>query len=357
MAHDWHGSRVNTRRVFHSVGMYLHIIKSSFTQRTSTRANEILLRSIETHLRTVQTKRTHQKLIRKIEHELRFNETKNIAVAYNDYVRRRVDKIALIGAGKMGGALIQSWTNLGLSSDNLIIVDPKPSGIVRKFANEHNVPLHENVDEIGSSSVFVLAIKPQESGEVLPRLRRFVRNRTLIISIMAGKTIRGIQSNFQSGVGVVRAMPNLPAIIGRGITAAIANEIVTTEQRELAAALLSATGGVVWVAEENMMDAVTAVSGSGPAYVFLLAEYLVKAATAAGLPIELASRLAKETVAGAGELLDHSDDDPAVLRRNVTSPGGTTAAALEILMGSDGFEALLNKAVAAATKRSRELAD
>ena len=158
------------------------------------------------------------------------------------------------------------------------------------------------------------------------------------------------------GGNVVRAMPNTPAAIGRGITVAVAAKPVNAEQRAIADALLRATGAVEWIDDEALMDAVTAVSGSGPAYVFLLAEELARAGVAAGLPADLAAKLARDTVAGSGELLHRSDLDAATLRQNVTSPGGTTAAALDVLMGEDGMEELMTRAVAAATKRSKELA-
>ena len=177
---------------------------------------------------------------------------------------------------------------------------------------------------------------------------------TLVVSIMAGTTIASLGEVL--GGHVVRAMPNTPAAIGRGITVAVAAQDVSTAQRETADGLLRATGLVEWVTDEGLMDAVTAVSGSGPAYVFLLAEELARAGVAAGLPEALAMRLARETVSGAGELLHRSDLDAATLRQNVTSPAGTTAAALEVLMGKDGLQSLLTRAVAAATKRSKELA-
>jgi pyrroline-5-carboxylate reductase len=175
-----------------------------------------------------------------------------------------------------------------------------------------------------------------------------------VVSIMAGMTIASVAEN--CGGSVVRAMPNTPALIGRGITVAVAATNVTAGQRDTADALLRAIGSVEWIEDERLMDAVTAVSGSGPAYVFLLAEELARAGVEAGLPVELATRLARETVAGSGELLHRSELASATLRQNVTSPGGTTAAALEVLMGADGMQSLLTRAVAAATKRSRELA-
>jgi pyrroline-5-carboxylate reductase len=173
---------------------------------------------------------------------------------------------------------------------------------------------------------------------------------------MAGQTLRVLRQALP-GAAMVRAMPNTPAAIGRGITVAVAAPEVGPAQRALAQALLAATGAVEWVEEEALMDAVTAVSGSGPAYIFLLAEALARAGVAAGLPEGLAARLARETVSGSGELLHRSPHDPATLRQNVTSPGGTTAAALDVLMAPDGLQPLLSKAIAAAARRSRELAD
>jgi pyrroline-5-carboxylate reductase len=176
------------------------------------------------------------------------------------------------------------------------------------------------------------------------------------VSIMAGQTLATLSGLLPPGAAIVRAMPNTPAAIGRGITVAVANAQVSAAQRTLAHRLLAAIGAVEWVADEALMDAVTAVSGSGPAYVFLLAEAMAAAGVAAGLPAELAARLARETVAGSGELLHRSELDPAILRQNVTSPGGTTAAALEVLMSPQGLAVLMQEAVAAATRRSRELA-
>ena len=190
--------------------------------------------------------------------------------------------------------------------------------------------------------------------EAGPALKAFVGTSTLVVSIMAGTPIAALEAI--CGGSVVRAMPNTPAAIGRGITVAVAASNVSAAQRAVADALLRATGSVEWVDDENLMDAVTAVSGSGPAYIFLLAEELARAGVEAGLPAELATKLARETVAGSGELLHRSDLSSATLRKNVTSPGGTTAAALEVLMGADGMQQLMIRAVAAATQRSKELA-
>jgi len=202
--------------------------------------------------------------------------------------------------------------------------------------------------------VLVVAVKPQMFPDAAPQLRALVKPSTLVISIMAGVPIAKLAQ--ACGGKVVRAMPNTPAAIGRGITVAVAEASVSAEQRAVADALLRATGSVEWIEDEALMDAVTAVSGSGPAYVFLLAEELARAGIAAGLSPELATRLARETVAGSGELLHRSELTSETLRKNVTSPGGTTAAALEVLMGPGGFQPLLTRAVTAAAKRSRELA-
>ncbi|HEX4553194.1 MAG TPA: pyrroline-5-carboxylate reductase, partial [Xanthobacteraceae bacterium] len=179
---------------------------------------------------------------------------------------------------------------------------------------------------------------------------------TVVISIMAGRTLAFLEKTLPAGTALVRAMPNMPAAIGRGITVAVPNARVSAAQRDLADKLLAATGATEWVDDEALMDAVTAVSGSGPAYVFLLAESLARAGVAAGLPPDLAARLARATVAGAGELMHRSPLDPATLRQNVTSPGGTTAAALDVLTAKDGLDPVMDKAIAAATRRSRELA-
>jgi pyrroline-5-carboxylate reductase len=203
----------------------------------------------------------------------------------------------------------------------------------------------------------LLAVKPQQMAAVLPSYARFARPGTFFLSIAAGKTIGYLERHLGAGAAIVRAMPNTPAAVGRGISVACANPAVTAAQRAAATALLSAAGEVAWVEDEALIDPVTALSGGGPAYVFLLIECLAKAGAAAGLPEDLAMRLARVTVSGSGELARLSDEPAAVLRQNVTSPGGTTLEALKVLMAPDGLEPLLVKAIAAATRRSRELAD
>jgi pyrroline-5-carboxylate reductase len=261
--------------------------------------------------------------------------------------------ILLAGAGKMGGAMLSGWLAQGLNASNVAVIEPYPSGEINALA-ARGVRLNPAPKEFGTVAALVIALKPQMFREAGPQLRPFAGSSTLVVSIMAGITIASISE--VCGGSVVRAMPNTPAAIGRGITVAVAAGNVSAAQRAVADALLRATGSVEWTGDETLMDAVTAVSGSGPAYVFLLAEELARAGVEAGLPPELATRLARETVAGSGELLHRSELDSATLRRNVASPGGTTAAALEVLMGPDGMQSLLTRAVAAATRRSRELA-
>jgi pyrroline-5-carboxylate reductase len=264
--------------------------------------------------------------------------------------------LLLVGAGKMGGAMLDGWLARGLRPKAVTVLDPKPGPRLRALGRQ-GVGINPKADaRAPKASVIVVAIKPQEAANVLPTLAPRVGDATLVVSIMAGRTIAFLKDNLPANTAIVRAMPNLPAAIGRGITVTVGNRHVTEAQRKTATELLAACGAVEWVSDEKLLDAVTAVSGSGPAYVFLLAEALTSAAVAAGLPAALAAKLARETVAGAGELMLRSSLDAATLRQNVTSPGGTTAAALDVLMGPGGFETLLATAVGKATRRSRELA-
>jgi pyrroline-5-carboxylate reductase len=261
--------------------------------------------------------------------------------------------IVLAGAGKMGGAMLAGWLAQGLDARHASVIEPHPSDDIRALV-ANGIRLNPSAKEIGAAATLVVALKPQMFREAGAMLKSFTGPATLVVSIMAGATIASIEQ--VCGGMVVRAMPNTPAAIGRGITVAVAASQVSVSQRAVADALLRATGSVEWIEDESLMDAVTAVSGSGPAYIFLLAEELARAGVDAGLPPELATRLARETVSGSGELLHRSELASATLRQNVTSPGGTTAAALEVLMGKDGMQPLLTRAVAAATRRSRELA-
>jgi pyrroline-5-carboxylate reductase len=261
--------------------------------------------------------------------------------------------IVLAGAGKMGGAMLAGWLAEGLEAKEAVVIEPRPSDDINALV-KMGVRLNPVADDLGAVETLVIAVKPQSFAEAGAKLKPLVGPSTLVVSIMAGATIASISRI--CGGAVVRAMPNTPAAIGRSITVAVPAKNVSAAQRATTDALLRAVGSVEWVDDEQLMDAVTAVSGSGPAYIFLLAEELARAGVEAGLPAELATRLARETVAGSGELLRRSEASSATLRQNVTSPGGTTAAALEVLMGPDGMQSLLTRAVAAATRRSKELA-
>ena len=271
--------------------------------------------------------------------------------------KTRLDDIgilALVGAGKMGGAMLEGWLALGLDPKNVMVIEPHPSSEIVALSQK-GIALNPPARAVSNIATVVVAVKPQVAADILSSVAAMIGSSTLVLSIMAGKTLDFLQSGLPKAA-IVRAMPNTPAAIGRGITVAVANGAVTGEQKIRAQHLLEASGSVEWISDEVLMDAVTAVSGSGPAYVFLLAETLTKAGIAAGLPEALAAKLARETVAGAGELLHRSPLDPATLRKNVTSPGGTTAAALDVLLRADGLDPLMREAVAAATRRSRELA-
>jgi pyrroline-5-carboxylate reductase len=270
----------------------------------------------------------------------------------NNSLRDFSGTLVLVGAGKMGGAMLDGWLALGLDPAKLAIQEPQPTPDIAAL-KDRGVRINPPAASIDDASVIVIAVKPQVAADVVPPLKALLRSGTVAVSVMAGKTLAFLQGALGNGA-IVRSIPNTPAAIGRGITVAVPNAKVTERQRGLADALLGSVGTVEWVDDEGLIDAATAVSGSGPAYVFLLAESLARAGAAAGLPADLAARLARATVAGAGELLHRSPLDAATLRQNVTSPGGTTAAALGVLM--DGLDPLMEKAVAAATERSRELA-
>jgi pyrroline-5-carboxylate reductase len=272
------------------------------------------------------------------------------SVSNTDALKNITGTIVLAGAGKMGGAMLTGWLAGGLDAKRVVVVEPHPSDEI-KAMTARGVRLNPTP---AAAETIVVAVKPQTFREAGPMLKPFVGASTLVVSIMAGTKIAALEE--VCGGMAVRAMPNTPAAIGRGITVAVPAKGVSAAQRATADALLRATGSVEWVGDEKLMDAVTAVSGSGPAYVFLLAEELARAGVEAGLPAELAMKLARETVAGSGELLHRSDQPAATLRQNVTSPGGTTQAALEVLMAKDGLQPLMIRAIAAATKRSIELA-
>lgn len=264
-------------------------------------------------------------------------------------------RVLLVGCGKMGSALLAGWLERGIDPAGLVVVDPGPTAR-RQFAS-CGVTVVDDAAAIGSAympDVVLLAVKPQVMAAVAPAYGRF--SHSVFLSIAAGKPLSFFEA-LLGPVALVRAMPNTPAAVRSGITVCVSNAKVDGAARARCQSLLEAVGEVAWTDDEGLMDAVTAVSGSGPAYVFLLAEVMAKAGIAAGLPPELATRLARATVSGSGDLLRQSPESAEQLRINVTSPGGTTAAALAVLMAEGkGFETLMAEAVAAAARRGKELA-
>lgn len=263
--------------------------------------------------------------------------------------------LILIGAGKMGASMLDGWIANGMNGPGVSILDPHIASEVAATARANGMQLNPQLGHIPKAAAIVLAVKPQMLDAVAPVLQAVMTPGTLLVSILAGKTIADIAQRAGGPAPIVRAMPNLPASVRRGVTAAVASAAVSPGQKTMANALLRAVGKVEWLGDEGLIDAVTAVSGSGPAYVFHLVEALAAAGAAAGLPTPLAERLARATVEGAGELLFRSDLPPGILRQNVTSPGGTTAAALEVLMGENGLTPLMRRTVAAAKRRAEEL--
>jgi pyrroline-5-carboxylate reductase len=267
----------------------------------------------------------------------------------------RARTLVLVGCGKMGTAMLRGWLTAGVASRFLVV---EPAGMPPGLGSQAEIACYPAAEALPTDlapDAVVFAVKPQVVDAVLPGYRRWARPGTLFLSIVAGKTLAGLGRHLGTAA-IVRTMPNTPAAIGRGITVACANPLVSFDQRQFCDRLLAAIGESAWVEDEALIDAVTAVSGSGPAYVFLLIEALARAGETEGLPSELALRLARSTVAGSGELARISEESPAQLRENVTSPGGTTRAALDVLMATDGLEPLIERAVAAAAARSRELA-
>ena len=264
--------------------------------------------------------------------------------------------LVLFGAGKMGSAMLEGWLERGMPPQSIAVIEPFPSEKLRGLQAQRGFGLNPGLSSIRAPAVLVIAIKPQSLDAAAADLAFLATGSTLTISILAGKTIADLKARLPAARAFIRAMPNTPAAVGRGITGLAASPGVSAEQKQQTEQLLSAVGSVEWVADETLIDAVTAVSGSGPAYVFYLTECLARAGTAAGLPADVAQRLARATVEGAGELMyQDSETAPAVLRENVTSPGGTTAAALEVLMAAGGLDRLMREAVAAAKRRSGEL--
>lgn len=264
-------------------------------------------------------------------------------------------RLLLVGCGKMGGALLAGWKAADAAGAVVVV---EPYGVPRGLPDDILV-VKDAADipaEFAPDAV-ILAVKPQMMDQALPHYARYAGS-ALFLSIAAGKPIAYFERHLGAEAAIVRAMPNTPAAVGRGISAAVPNAKASDGQKALARTLLSAVGEVTWVGDETLLDAVTALSGSGPAYVFLLVETMARAGAAAGLPPDLAMQLARATVAGSGELLRQSHESAEQLRRNVTSPKGTTEAALDVLMmaGPGGMQDIMTRAIAAATARSRELA-
>jgi pyrroline-5-carboxylate reductase len=266
--------------------------------------------------------------------------------------------LVLAGCGKMGGALLQGWLARGLAAEDAYVVEPD-AALREALRERHRVAALAEPKMLPTElapRALVFAVKPQAMATVLPAYEALARTGAVVLSIAAGTRIARFEAAFGEAVPVVRAMPNTPAAIGQGVTALVANRHASMAQKELCEALMAAVGAVHWIDDEELMHAITAMSGGGPAYVFLLIETLAKAGTASGLPAELAQLLARATVAGSGALAARSAEPVEVLRRNVTSPGGTTEAALEVLMAPDGIQPLFDRAIAAGTRRSQALA-
>ena len=264
--------------------------------------------------------------------------------------------LVLAGCGKMGGALLEGWLKGGADPKRIAAFDPHPPEEVRALIAAHGIRHNPPVYSIADAEVLLAAAKPQIMDEVLPGFLPLMAQRPLVLSIAAGKTIASFERHFGADAAVIRSIPNTPAAIGRGITALAANRNVRAEQLALAESLLLSVGEVVRVEDEALIDAATAVSGSGPAYVFYLTECLAAAGEKSGLPPDLAMKLARATVSGSGELMRVTGLAAETLRQNVTSPKGTTYAALQVLMAKNGLAPMMTEAIAAATRRSRELA-
>lgn len=261
--------------------------------------------------------------------------------------------VVLVGAGKMGLALARGWLAAGLRPDHLVLVSPSLRPDARRLADETGARLVADVAGL-APRILVLAVKPQKMAGVMAEIRPVVGPETLVVSVAAGISIAALSA----GLGtekIVRTMPNTPAQVGRGMTGAVAGPAASPADRDAVDALMRASGKVLWFDEEARIDGVTAISGSGPAYVFYLVEALAEAAKAQGFGADDAMALARQTVIGAAALLEADPQPASVLRQNVTSPNGTTAAALAVLMAEDGLQPLLHEAVAAARRRSEEL--
>ncbi len=267
--------------------------------------------------------------------------------------------IALVGAGHMGGAMLQGWLDDGFSPGRITIIDPSPNEAATRIIAQYQLRHEVSPPQGLKADVVLVALKPQIMDAALASIVPLLGPDSVVVSVAAGKTLSGLGAGLGSGFGdvaIVRAMPNTPAAVRRGITVCVGNPKVNITHRGNVTSMLNSIGLVEWVDDEALIDAVTGLSGSGPAYIFNLVEAMAAAGVAAGLPSQLAMTLARATVCGAGELMHQSPLEADELRRNVTSPNGTTQAALEVLMGDEGLTPLMTKAVAASTKRAGELA-
>ena len=263
--------------------------------------------------------------------------------------------LVLAGAGKMGGAMLRGWLAGGLPKAGVTLIEPHPSPDLLALVAEHGLKL--NPETIAAPEALILAVKPQMLDSAAPRLAEVAGVQTLVVSVIAGKTIANLEARLPRATAIVRVMPNTPAAVGRGAAAGAASSAVSAIQRAWTERLMRTVGIFEWLADETLIDAVTALSGSGPAYAFALVEAMAKAGEALGLPYDLAMRLARATVEGAGELMHQEPGTTAAqLRVNVTSPHGTTAAALAVLQAPDGLDPLMGRAIAAAHRRAGELA-
>ena len=263
--------------------------------------------------------------------------------------------LVLVGCGKMGGALLRGWLARGVEPGLVTAIDINPVGLDDVRAKGVTILTKATDLPAGlNPALLLLAVKPQFMDDALPDLKAHAG--ATFLSIAAGKTVAYFKDRLGADAEIVRSMPNTPAAVGRGASVIFRDPAVRADRLELCGALLAAVGTVEWVDDEDLLNAVTALSGGGPAYTFLLIECLAEAGRAAGLPADMAMRLARETVSGSGELARLSDESAAQLRQNVTSPKGTTLEALNVLMAPDGLQPLMTRAIAAATRRSRELA-
>ena len=268
---------------------------------------------------------------------------------------KHIDRLLLVGAGKMGSAMLQGWLKCGLNPNGIYVQDPFISAEMQQYLGHNNIVFGDAAPAIFNPQVVILAVKPQIMPKVLPQLKNFVTADSLFISIAAGKKIQFFEAALGDEAHIIRLMPNTPAAIGDGMSVLVGNKNVTKAQTKLGLALANTIGLAEYIDDEGLMDAVTALSGSGPAYVFHMAEAMTAAGIKAGPPADLSHKLALQTIKGSGNLMMQSDQHPSVLRQNVTSPGGTTAAGLDILMGDNALENLMIETVLAAKKRGEEL--